>query len=53
MSHKHSNYAEDEYGLTIAQMEAVAQKLHGKAREARCGRKSKVFKGDIEALVKD
>ena len=45
--------AEREYGLNCAQMKDVAKKLHAKAQKGRRARKSKVFKGDIEALLKD
>ena len=47
------DYAEREYGLTAAQMKIVAKKLHAKAKKARRAGKSKVFTGDIEALLKD
>ena len=47
------DYAECEYGLTAAQMKVVARKLHAKAKKARRAGKSRVFKGDIEALLKD
>jgi len=47
------DYAEREYGLTAAQMKTVAKKLHAKAQKARRAGKSKVFNGDIEALLKD
>jgi antitoxin (DNA-binding transcriptional repressor) of toxin-antitoxin stability system len=47
------DYAEREYGLTSSQVKTVAKKLHAKAQKAGRSRKSKVFKGDIEALLKD
>ena len=47
------DYAEREYGLGPAQMKTVAKKLHAKAQKARLAGKSKIFKGDIEALLKD
>jgi hypothetical protein len=47
------DYAERDYGLTAAQMKIVAGKLHAKAQKARRAGKSKIFKGDIKALLKD
>ena len=47
------DYAEREYGLSRPQMNTAARKLHAKAQKARSARKSKVFKGSIEALLKD
>jgi antitoxin (DNA-binding transcriptional repressor) of toxin-antitoxin stability system len=47
------DYAEREYGLNRAQMKTVAKKLHAKAKKSRGAGKAKVFKGDIEALLKD
>ena len=47
------DYVEQEYGLTAAQMKIVAKKLHAKAQKGRRAGKSKIFKGDIEALLKD
>jgi len=34
-------------------MKAVANKLHTKAKKARLAGKSKIFRGDIEALLKE
>jgi antitoxin (DNA-binding transcriptional repressor) of toxin-antitoxin stability system len=47
------DYAEREYGLNRTEMKAIARKLHAKAQKARRTGKSKIFKGDIEALLKD
>jgi len=48
-----SDYARREYGLSPAEMKAVANKLHTKAKKARLAGKSKIFRGDIEALLKE
>jgi len=48
-----TDYAEREYGLKPAQMKAISNKLHAKAKKARLAGKARIFNGDIEALLKD
>ncbi len=48
-----TDYAWTEYGITKEEMKRIAKNLDAKvARERRAG-KSKVFHGDIEAIIKD
>ena len=47
------DYAEREYGIKPAEMKRIAKRLHAEAEADRKAGRSKVFNGDIEALLKD
>jgi antitoxin (DNA-binding transcriptional repressor) of toxin-antitoxin stability system len=47
------SYAEKEYGVTKAELKRFAQRLHAQGVKDRKAGKSRVFNGDIEALLKD
>jgi antitoxin (DNA-binding transcriptional repressor) of toxin-antitoxin stability system len=48
-----TDYARSEYGLTKKEMTRIAKKLHAKGEKDRKEGKSRVYTGDIEALLKD
>jgi hypothetical protein len=48
-----TDYAWTEYGITKEEMKRIARNLSAKGARARKEGKSKVYHGDIEALLKD
>jgi len=48
-----TDYAWTEYGLTKKEMNRIAKKLHAEGEKDRREGKSRVYTGDIEALLKD
>jgi hypothetical protein len=47
------DYAWTEYGLTRKEMKVIAKRLHEEAERDRRAGKTRVYKGDIEAVLKD
>jgi len=48
-----ADYAWTEYGLTKQEMERISKKLHAEGEKDRRAGKSREYKGDIEAILKD
>jgi hypothetical protein len=48
-----SDYAQKEYGVTKQELERFAKKLHAQGAKNRRAGKSRVYDGDIEALLGD
>jgi antitoxin (DNA-binding transcriptional repressor) of toxin-antitoxin stability system len=48
-----NDYAWTEYGLTRKEMKVIARKLHEEGEKDRREGKSREYKGDIEAVLKD
>jgi antitoxin (DNA-binding transcriptional repressor) of toxin-antitoxin stability system len=48
-----TSYAEKEYGMTKAEVKRAFKKLHEEGERDRKAGKSKVYTGDIEALIRD
>lgn len=48
-----TSYAEKEYGVTKAELKRFTKRLHAQGERDRKAGKSRVYTGDIEALIKD
>jgi len=47
------DYAKLVYGISPVEMKTVARRLHAEARKDRAAGRSRVFHGDIEAILAD
>ena len=47
------SYAEKEYGVTKAELKRFAKRLHARGVKNRREGKSRIYTGDIEAILKD